>query len=166
METPVLYLYSPHEETVSVKVAFAKGLITEWYPHAVRVQPAAVQPDADLDRLPSSGSITWSNVAVSPNLDVNFPYGPGQTRYSTAREPSSAPLRVRTTAGEEIEKFLFYRGVSAVPLSMSARQGSDGKLVINSEAQIPAAILFERRGERVGYRVEQGEANGITFDSP
>src|SRR5262249_5931934 len=46
------------------------------------------------------------------------------------------------------------------------RQGSDGKLVINSEAQIPAAILFERRGERVGYRVEQGEANGITFDSP
>src|SRR5882672_6798820 len=32
METPVLYFYSPHETTLSVKVAFSKGVITEWYP--------------------------------------------------------------------------------------------------------------------------------------
>ena len=41
METPVLYFYSPHDVTVSVRVAFSKGLITEWYPHADRVQPGA-----------------------------------------------------------------------------------------------------------------------------
>lgn len=168
METPVLYFYSPREETVSVKVAFAKGLITEWYPHAVGVQPTAVQPVTDLNHLSSPGSITWSNVLVSPNLNVKFPHASGQTRYYTARETSSAPLKVRTTAGEEVEKFLFYRGVSAATLPISATQSSDGKLVIKSlnEVQIPAAILFERRGERIGYRVEQVEADKMTFDPP
>jgi hypothetical protein len=168
METPVLYFYSPREETLSVKVAFAKGLITEWYPHAVRVQPAAVQPDVDLNHLPSDGSITWSNVAVAPNLTVKFPRDSGQTRYYAARETASAPLRVKTAAGDEVEKFLFYRGVSAAPLPISAKQSSDGKLVIKSlsEARIPAAILFERRGERVGYQVQQAEADEMAFDSP
>jgi hypothetical protein len=44
METPVLYFYSPRETTVSVKVSFAKGTITEWYPHASAVEPAVVRP--------------------------------------------------------------------------------------------------------------------------
>ncbi|HKR83829.1 MAG TPA: hypothetical protein VJS37_06605, partial [Terriglobales bacterium] len=95
METPVLYFYSPREQTLSVKVAFAKGLITEWYPHAARVQPAAVEANTDLDQLRSAGSITWSNVVVSPGLEVEFPRDSGQTRYYAARETSSAPLRVK-----------------------------------------------------------------------
>jgi len=166
METPVLYFYSPREQPVSVKVAFAKGLITEWYPHAGRVQPAVVEANTDLDQLPSAGSITWNNVIVSPSLDVDFPHDSSQTRYYAARETSSAPLRVITAAGEETEKFLFYRGVSATPLSLSARQSSDGGLVIDSKVPIPAAILFERRGKRVGYRVEQGGANELKFEPP
>ena len=40
METPVLYFYDSREETVSVQVAFANGVITEWYPQASRVEPA------------------------------------------------------------------------------------------------------------------------------
>ena len=168
METPVLYFYSPREENVSVKVAFTKGLITEWYPHAIGVQPTAVQPVTDLNHLSSAGSITWSNVLVSPSLNVKFPRESGQTGYYTARETSSTPLKVRTTAGEEVEKFLFYRGVSAASLPISATQSSDGKLVIKSlsQGQIPAAILFERRGERIGYRIEQVEADKMTFDPP
>ncbi len=39
METPVLYFYSNRETTISVHVSFAQGLITEWYPHADRVEP-------------------------------------------------------------------------------------------------------------------------------
>src|SRR6266581_5591492 len=48
METPVLYFYSPRNVTVSVRVAFSKGLITEWYPHAAIVQPSGVLPDTAL----------------------------------------------------------------------------------------------------------------------
>src|SRR5256885_10314068 len=34
METPVMYFYSSRELDAHVKVAFAHGLITEWYPQA------------------------------------------------------------------------------------------------------------------------------------
>src|SRR6266567_5415077 len=59
METPVLYFYDSREETVSVKVSFAKGVITEWYPHASRVEPAANIFDGTLLQPHPEGSITW-----------------------------------------------------------------------------------------------------------
>src|SRR5829696_8248341 len=34
METPVLYFYSPQPKTLSVRVGFPQGWITEWYPRA------------------------------------------------------------------------------------------------------------------------------------
>lgn len=41
METPIVYFYDSNEENVSVKVRFSNGVITEWYPRASRVEPAA-----------------------------------------------------------------------------------------------------------------------------
>jgi hypothetical protein len=43
METPVLYFYTNHPTTISVHVSFSQGLITEWYPHANRVEPVGLQ---------------------------------------------------------------------------------------------------------------------------
>lgn len=168
METPVLYFYSPREVTVSARVAFSKGLITEWYPHADRVQPEGAVHDTRLSQLPVDGRIAWNNIDVSPNLDGQFPSEGKWNRYYAARETDSSPLRVRTSAGEQQEKFLFYRGVSASGLPLSARLNSDGKLVVKSlnEDEIPAAILFERRGERVGYRIAGALSEETTLDSP
>jgi hypothetical protein len=81
METPVLYLYSPHDLTVSVRVAFSKGVITEWYPRASRVQPSGMLRNANLSRLQTDGSITWNGVAVSPNLSGEFPHEVPSNRY-------------------------------------------------------------------------------------
>ena len=168
METPVLYFYSPHDVTLSARVAFSKGLITEWYPHADRVEPSGVVRNSSLRQLHADGSITWDGVIVAPNLSGEFPHEAPSNRYYAARETSSAPLRVKTTAGEQQEKFLFYRGVSASPLPLSARLNSDGKLLVRnlSENEIPAAILFERRGERVGYRVAGALADQTALDPP
>src|SRR3989440_10880990 len=66
METPVLYLYDSREETVSVKVAFSKGVITEWYPRASRVEPAANIFDGTLYQPHADGSIAWDSLIVSP----------------------------------------------------------------------------------------------------
>jgi len=154
METPVLYFYSPHNVTVSVKVTFSNGVITEWYPHAASVQPRRPLHNTDLRQLQTDGSIAWNDVNVSPNLNGNFPREATSNRYFAARETSSAPLRVKTPSGDQEEKFLFYRGVSAAPLPLSVTQSSDGKLAVNNLGgdEIPAIILFERRGKRVGYR--------------
>src|SRR5438105_4861767 len=64
METPVLYFYDSREETVSVKVSFAKGVITEWYPHATRVEPAANIFDGTLLQPHPDGSLSWNSVTV------------------------------------------------------------------------------------------------------
>jgi hypothetical protein len=168
METPVLYFYSPRDVTVSARVSFSKGLITEWYPHADRIQPGGVVPDTSLSQLSADGSITWNHVAVSPNLAGEFPSEVQPNRYYAARETASSPLRVQTSTGEQLEKFLFYRGVSASPLPISARLTSDGKLVVESpsELEIPNAILFERRGERVGYRLIGPLTDATIADPP
>ena len=168
METPVMYFYSPHDVTVSARVAFFKGLITEWYPHADHVQPGGVMRNTSLKQLPADGSIAWNEVAVSPNLAGEFPREVKSNRYYAARETSSSPLRVKTSAGEQQEKFLFYRGVSAGALPLSAKLNSDGELVVKSlgESEIPAAILFERRGERVGYRLTGTLTDETTLEPP
>jgi hypothetical protein len=168
METPVLYFYSPRDLAVSAKVSFAKGLITEWYPHADRVQPAGALTDASLGRLSVDGSIEWNHVALSPNLAGEFPSDAQTNRYYAARETASSPLRVQTGAGEQQEKFLFYRGVSASPLPLSAKLTSDGRLLVESlnGDEIPNAILFERRGEQVGERVTGALTDATIVDPP
>ena len=174
METPVLYFYSPHETSVSVKATFSKGLLTEWYPQASHVEPNPknVLAVKGLYRRRGSGSIAWDSVTVSPNL-ATFPRGslPGDgedNQYYAARETSAAPLVVKTSAGDQQEKFLFYRGVSSCSIPISATVTSQGQLQIRNLAQqeIPNVILFERRGDKLGYRVGGGLQSEMTLDPP
>src|SRR6476646_7198990 len=72
METPVVYFYDSREETVSVNVRFLKGVITEWYPQASRVEPTAALHDASLNGKQPDGSISWDAVTVAPGLRADF----------------------------------------------------------------------------------------------
>jgi hypothetical protein len=168
METPVLYFYDSREETVSVKVSFAKGVITEWYPRATRVEPAANIFDGTLLQAHPDGSISWNSVTISPNRREKFPSENSDNRYYAARMTSSTPLRVQTSAGEQQEKFLFYRGVSTFSVPLSATLTPAGKLHIENGGteEIPNIILFERRGERVGYRIGGGLQKDAILDPP
>jgi len=170
METPVLYFYSPHEVTVSVKVKFSKGLITEWYPQASRVKP---DPEKVLDREAlyrrhGGGSIAWDSVTVSPNLAPGFPRENEGNQYYAARKTSAAPLVVKTAAGDQQERFLFYRGVSTFSVPISATVTPEGNLRIKNLAQeeISSVILFERRGDKVGYRIGGGLQSEMSLDPP
>ncbi len=175
METPVLYFYSPHETSLSVKVKFAKGLITEWYPSASRIEPnpkTPVAPEA-LFRRRGSGSIAWDSVTVSPNLTASFPRGhyPGDddaNQYYAARETEASPLVVHASAGDQQEKFLFYRGVSTFSVPVSAIVAANGQVHITNLAhdEIPSVILFERRGDKLGYRLGGAVPSEMTLDPP
>src|SRR5690348_1160726 len=99
METPVLYFYDLREVNVSVKVSFAKGVITEWYPRASRVEPTANLFDGSLYQAHADGSIAWDAVSVSPSLRAEFPRGEKESHYYAARMTSATPLRVKTSAG-------------------------------------------------------------------
>lgn len=169
METPVLYFYSSKEETVSVSVAFSKGVITEWYPHASHVGPTAENLyNPILRQASASGSIAWDSVTLAPSGRLEFPGGDRNNHYFAARMTSSTPLRVKTASGEQQEKFLFYRGVSAFSVPLSATMGTDGKLRVKNQGdqEIPTTILFERRGEKVGYRIGAALQNEAILDAP
>jgi hypothetical protein len=168
METPVLYFYSPRDVNVSVKAAFSQGIITEWYPHAAHVRPSGVLRNITVNQMHADGTIAWDSVAVSPNLSTEFPRESVPNRYYAARETSSTPLRVRTPAGDQQEKFLFYPGVSATSLPLTATQSPDGELLVRylGKEGLPAIILFEHRGELVGYRVVRAPTNETVLEPP
>ena len=168
METPVLYFYDSREETVSVKVSFAKGLITEWYPHAAHVEPAANIFDGTLLQPHPDGSIAWDSVTISPNVREKFPRENSGNHYYAARMTSSTPLRVQSSAGEQQEKFLFYRGVSTFSVPLSATLIPSGELYVENHGQeeIPNTIRFERRGEKVGYRIGGALQKEALLDPP
>ena len=176
METPVLYFYSPHETAVSVKVAFSRGVMTEWYPRASHVEPNpmhVLNRDALYQRQ-GSGTVAWDSVIVSPNLAANFPHEnqPGNddqgNQYYAARETSASPLVVKTAAGDQQEKFLFYRGVSNFSVPISATVGPQGQVQVTNLAQqeIPSVILFERRGDKLGYRLGGTVPSEMSLDPP
>jgi len=168
METPVLYFYDSRQETVSVKVSFAKGLITEWYPHAAHVEPAANIFDGTLLHPHPDGSIAWDSVTISPNVTEEFPRENSGNHYYAARMTSSTPLRVQSSAGEQQEKFLFYRGVSTFSVPLSATLIPSGELYVENHGQeeIPNTIRFERRGEKVGYRIGGALQKEALLDPP
>jgi len=168
METPVIYFHSSHEVRASVNVAFSRGVITEWYPHASRVLPTARLFDRTLYQQPIDGSISWDDVAVQPDAGEDFIRQAQDNRYYAARETSAAPLLVKSSAGGQREKFLFYRGVSRAPLPISAKVTLQGTLLIKnlSKNEIPNTLLFERREEKVGYRIGGVLQDETSLDPP
>jgi hypothetical protein len=168
METPVLYFYSPTKRTISVTISFSKGVITEWYPHANRVEPRKPLHDLTLYQNQPDGSIAWDAVTVSPSLASDFPQDTRSDRYYAARATTSTPLRVQTPAGEQYEKFLFYRGVSVFTVPISATLTADGKARAENRGghPIPSIILFERRGEKLGYRIVNSLQTEASLDPP
>jgi len=84
------------------------------------------------------------------------------------RETSAAPLAVNTGSGTEEEKFLFYRGVSAFHVPITARSAADGKIIVRNlrEDEVPGVILFERRGDKLGYRLAGALESEARLDPP
>jgi len=177
METPVLYFYTNRETTVSVHVSFLKGLITEWYPHASQIYPvAAVAPkyasfpvsDWALYQQHPDGSISWDSVELQPRNSADFPSENRANHYYAARQTDSTPLQVKTANGTQTEKFIFYRGVSTFAVPISAAMQPDGSLQAESltDTAISTMLLFERRGDKLGFRIAEGGADSQTLEPP
>ena len=177
METPILYFYTNRPTTLSVHVSFAQGLITEWYPHANRVEPVDLQNQMRMmsylndwyrqHKQPDS-SISWNSIMLEPGGSSALPREDKANHYYGARQTSSTPLRIKTQAGDQIEKFLFYRGVASFSVPVSAQLAHDGKILAQNlgAQEIPAMLLFERRGDKLGFRIADASATQPTLDPP
>jgi len=160
METPVIYFYSPRQVTVAAQVSFSSGLITEWFPHASQVEPADAQPF--LFQPQTTGSIGWGAITVLPTANATLHHGSTSSHYYAARETSANIVSVQTSADNQLEKFLFYRGVSLVAPPLSAKVLAAGQLQLKSNAgERTTIVLFERRGDKLGYRVSSLDGEAI-----
>lgn len=168
METPVIYFYSPRNVDVSVHVSFSKGLITEWYPHASSVTPTPNPPSRFLSKNNADGAITWDAVHVEPRQAAEFPRERKVSHYYAARQTSASPLRVAAVNGDQHEKFLFYRGVSAFAVPIAAKVSANSSVLVSNlgKEEIPGLILFERRGDKIGYRISSGLQNQVQLEPP
>jgi hypothetical protein len=151
METPVIYFYADRETTVSVKVDFPKGRITEWYPAARN----ALQ------------GIDWGQVRILPNAQQDFPKEAGESHYYPARETDASPVRVCIAKKPEIEKFLFYRGVGTFDLPLKVTLAGDKVTVRNvGKDPIDQVVLFENRGGKIGYRIHCYLKDEVVLERP
>jgi hypothetical protein len=140
METPILYFYTKEEMSVTVKVGFPGGQITEWYPTA-RV---------------NRGDIDWGELRLMPGAQVYLPNDFRENHYYPARETDAAAVQVRNDRVTEQEKFLFYRGVGNFALPLAVKLEKD-KVVINKQGDenVGRVVVFENRDGKTGYRIAE-----------
>ncbi|MEQ1567807.1 MAG: hypothetical protein ABMA64_19360 [Myxococcota bacterium] len=136
METPVLYFYTPVEQRVSVAVSFVDGQISEWYPRVSSY---------------TGSGVDWGTFLLVPRGSAELPHDGSSSHYYPARAVESALVQVCGAGGDEVERFLFYRGVGTFAPSIAAT--ADARQVRSwTPGDGPAtAVWFERRGDRVGF---------------
>jgi hypothetical protein len=161
METPVLYFYSAQPVTLSVRVQFPRGWITEWYPKATSVTPNAV-PNGPISSF-ADGEIRWDNVEVLPGHNPVLPTSKGPSHYYAARETDAAPLRI----GSQWEKLIFYRGVGDFPVPLQPVLADGRVRVTNAGGEpVPLAILFENRDGKIGYSMARSLRESAEMEVP
>lgn len=163
METPVLYFYAADDVTVDVKVRFHQGVITEWFPHAT-VNPSRLpDPRADSHRLADHvGTAAWTRVKVRPGAAPDFRHEGSPSHYYPARETDANPVQV----GNDLERFLFYRGVGEFAPPLNAVVESNGRIHVRalSRAPIGDVVLFDNRGGSVSYVVRSVSGSETAID--
>jgi hypothetical protein len=151
LETPVVYFYAARETQVSLRVGLPGGHITEWYP-AARVR---------------GGEIAWDAVRVRPGGEDVFPEETAASHYYAARDTDAVPVRVETREGVQDERFLFYRGVGALPIPVLASLDR-GRLLLQGFVRdpIPEVVVFENRGGSSAYAVRDFRSRSVTVSRP
>jgi len=133
LETPVIYFHPPKQTDLShldVRVEFRGGWLTQFYPDAEAVAPGVPPQGSSFGPILNStiGTLAWKIRRVGVNET-----GP-DTKEHVWISPRAVEAASIQTEKEEVEKFLFYRGVGHInaPLRL-ARSKDGGSFDIRSE---------------------------------
>jgi hypothetical protein len=162
METPVTYFYSAEPRTVSARVDFPQGLLTQWYPYVREMHPPVFTLEGrlvdryaqSLDTIPDrcqrffagdppGSMLDWGQVRIEArDQSVALPGPLGRTTWGFARNTAANPIRVGSAAGGQHEKFLFYRGLGNYDLPLGVRFAGDAPTFENRDRAAPLSGLF------------------------
>ena len=152
METPVIYFYTSKKMTVSVDVEFPHGQISEFYP----------------DTSFRGHGIGWKNCLIDPTAEPNFLKESEESHYYPARETDAVPVRVKkASTGEQLEKFLFYRGVGTFDLPLGVRLDGNQFVVKNNGTEpIAKVAVFENREGKAGFAIRDLATEELRIERP
>jgi len=139
LETPVLYFYTDRDRTVSVRVDFPQGLMTDWYPNSSR---------------PPERQLRWDDLKLLSQDRPKLPVG-GGSRYFAARETDAAIVRASGADKPEHEKFLFYRGVGDFSMPFVVQAQGNGKFTVKNTGKhaVPGHVLLSVQDRKVSFKV-------------
>lgn len=156
METPVTYFYTNTPRDIRVRVEMPQGVLTHWYPSV-----KAYGPNPDPKAPPAHSFLDWRIVHLIPDLNAGASHQkdtalvpPAVTPreiWRFARETDAALVHVRSSdlqakLIDQVEKFLFYRGLGSfsLPLSVQGVEPSHGNLhlVLQNRADHPLQGVF------------------------
>ena len=143
METPVLYFHTSKAHSVEAAVSFPKGVITQWFPDV-----ASRNPKFNSVYEIANGQMTWQ-LQVDPLLSMKkAPAVAADSIWQPSRNVVATPVKV----GNEIEGFVFYRGLGNFTLPLKVTS-ADGKLTVhNDSAQaIPGAVILHANADGRGH---------------
>jgi len=160
METPVVYFHSAAPRRVRVRVDFVRGLLSQWYPVSDLLGPPESARDAGpLDVSTVERSFLQWDVDVLPKdapRPAETPDVAGDDPWSFARDvdanwirtlPRKAPQRAGPV---EAERYLFYRGLGAFPLPLTATARGDGAFAFANRGgtKVGSPLLLEVKDGR------------------
>jgi len=171
METPVLYFYSPYElKNVNVSVNFNQGTISEYYPMPSQKESLAYcdskinQPfNTDLPTLSFKnykGWASWSIDVLPPNTErtLTHPNESVSKVWLAPRKTESNSI----LCNNEVEKYIFYRGLASFENPIIPRHLSNGKIEVENKAgDLPFIMVYERTGlgERFVWGMQEAKAD-------
>jgi hypothetical protein len=166
-ETPVIYFYAKNPQSSHVAVDFPKGVWTQWYPQAARVQPSLIENAPTSGRL-GKGRICWFVDIIPPSVaeyrhkanegDIpSLPATSTDALWNFAREVDAAYVKTvdggQARPAAEFERFLFYRGLGEAQLPLRLDEGQGGRLALERDPKLGEGVkhLFV-------VRIENGQA--------
>src|SRR5262249_33388141 len=112
-------------------------------------------------------SINWNGFVAQPGAKENFPVDQSRSHYYPARETDAAPLSLGDEQKVEQERFLFYRGIGFFDVPLSVKLKDDQVIVRNTGPhEIGRVIVFENRGGRSGWRIQDALKGEATIARP
>jgi hypothetical protein len=164
METPVIYFYSPRSLPVSVRVDFPRGLISQWFPSCTASnQPGGWQTD-DVKAMdfasPVHGFMEWQARVLAPGSTQKLTHEISSPVWNTPRLTDANLLAVRSGDQEQIEKFIFYRGVAnfSPPITAKFIAGSSASIEIanTGNTDLPFVFAYEKTAQGDSWLYWQG----------
>ncbi|MCR9244747.1 MAG: hypothetical protein NXI31_06930 [bacterium] len=179
METPVIYFYAEEPLRAQVRVWFANGLMTQFYPLPATIHPrvgAARRALVDMRQVRAS-MLTWDVDVLARGTDaskVAVPSVPKTDPWHFARQTRANLVRTRPPAAAkakkgppkaEAEHYLFYRGLGRWQPDVLGSAAANGRLTFENRMgePIPFCIALQL-GER-GGRFATGRALGPRSDT-